>query len=654
MKSTAPEVPRIPKSSTHVVGSSIIMEAATEVDGGSTSASGDSHHRTPSSTTTTRDLAGAAWTAGSLVGSLNPINHGYRVSDGHGGYVVTNTHKGYKRARRDAEGNVVMDDDDDEMPSNIVVQFRNKDGMEVGGALDVPTDAGRDELGALVRSLLDDDANDDDDAKNLVVPYAFFAKVNKSTQFINATTGEKEVRIIEEEIDITDQATLKAFLKKYSEHVSTERTLQLTYRPLALFRVRPVTRCTDTLPGHTDAVLHVGYSPDGRHLASGGGDAIVRFWDVNTCTPRHACSGHEDHVLCTAWSPCGTKFASADKRGYLIIWDPVEGTTASGGGGGIKAHSKWITGLAWEPIHSSTRGPDNMCERLVTSSKDCHAKIWNIRTRKCVVTLSGHLDSVESVKWGGEGLIYTASRDRTIKVWNAIDGAGTGGSRVGTLVRTLVGHGHRINTLAVSCDYVCRTGPYDHYGKIVSSTTTTTNLADVGRDKESKEWKEAAYASAVTRYTSFKSPVEPERLLSGSDDFTLLLWHPTVDKRPIKRLTGHQQAVNHIAFSPDSRFFASASFDKKVKVWNGRSGDFVSTLTGHVGAVYQVAWSSDGRYLVTASKDSTAKLWEIPSGKRAKETLPGHEDEVYALDWSPNGASVATGSKDRTIKIWKH
>ena len=654
MKSTAPEVPRIPKSSTHVVGSSIIMEAATEVDGGSTSASGDSHHRTPSSTTTTRDLAGAAWTAGSLVGSLNPINHGYRVSDGHGGYVVANTHKGYKRARRDAEGNVVMDDDDDEMPSNIVVQFRNKDGMEVGGALDVPTDAGRDELGALVRSLLDDDANDDDDAKNLVVPYAFFAKVNKSTQFINATTGEKEVRIIEEEIDITDHATLKAFLKKYSEHVSTERTLQLTYRPLALFRVRPVTRCTDTLPGHTDAVLHVGYSPDGRHLASGGGDAIVRFWDVNTCTPRHACSGHEDHVLCTAWSPCGTKFASADKRGYLIIWDPVEGTTASGGGGGIKAHSKWITGLAWEPIHSSTRGPDNMCERLVTSSKDCHAKIWNIRTRKCVVTLSGHLDSVESVKWGGEGLIYTASRDRTIKVWNAIDGAGTGGSRVGTLVRTLVGHGHRINTLAVSCDYVCRTGPYDHYGKIVSSTTTTTNLADVGRDKESKEWKEAAYASAVTRYTSFKSPVEPERLLSGSDDFTLLLWHPTVDKRPIKRLTGHQQAVNHIAFSPDSRFFASASFDKKVKVWNGRSGDFVSTLTGHVGAVYQVAWSSDGRYLVTASKDSTAKLWEIPSGKRAKETLPGHEDEVYALDWSPNGASVATGSKDRTIKIWKH
>ena len=650
------EVPRIPKPS--ALDGSSMMEAAN--DEHPTSASSASVSSTTTSTTpATKNLAGVAWTGGSLVGSLNPINHGYRVADGAGGYIVTNTIKKYKRARRDDEGNIVMvddEDDDDKIPSNIVVQFRNKEGKEVGGVIDVPTNAGCDELGALVRSLLDDANNDDDDnddARKLIVPYAFFAKISKTIPYTNTTTGIKEVRTMEEEIDITDYTTLKVFLKKYSQHVSTEYTLQLTYQPMALFRVRPVTRCTDTLPGHTDAVLHVSYSPDGKHLASGGGDTIVRFWDVHTSTARHACAGHKDHVLCTAWSPCGTKFASADKRGYLIIWDPVKGTMFGGtNSGSIKAHTKWITGLAWEPIHSSTAGPNNMCERLVTSSKDCHAKIWNIRTRKCEVTLSGHLDSVESVKWGGEGLIYTASRDRTIKVWNAIDATGKGGSRVGTLVRTLVGHGHRINTLAVSCDYVCRTGPYDHYGKIVS--TTTTNVDSIGRDKESKEWKEAAYASAVARYTSFKSPVEPERLLSGSDDFTLLLWHPTVDKRPIKRLTGHQQAVNHIAFSPDSRFFASASFDKKVKIWNGRSGDFVSTLTGHVGAVYQVAWSSDGRYLVTASKDSTAKLWEVPSGKRAKETLPGHEDEVYALDWSPNGASVATGSKDRTIKIWKH
>ena len=48
--------------------------------------------------------------------------------------------------------------------------------------------------------------------------------------------------------------------------------------------------------------------------------------------------------------------------------------------------------------------------------------------------------------------------------------------------------------------------------------------------------------------------------------------------------TGHQQAVNHIAFSPDARFLASASFDKKVKLWCGKTGRFLATLSSHVGS----------------------------------------------------------------------
>lgn len=59
--------------------------------------------------------------------------------------------------------------------------------------------------------------------------------------------------------------------------VSTEAVLRVSYQPLAVFRVRPVTRCTSTMPGHTEAVLHVSYSPDGSMLASGGGDMTVRL-----------------------------------------------------------------------------------------------------------------------------------------------------------------------------------------------------------------------------------------------------------------------------------------------------------------------------------------------------------------------------------------
>lgn len=64
----------------------------------------------------------------------------------------------------------------------------------------------------------------------------------------------------------------------------------------------------------------------------------------------------------------------------------------------------------------------------------------------------------------------------------------------------------------------------------------------------------------------------PERLVSGSDDFTLFLWNPAEDKKPLARLTGHSALVNEVLFSPDTRLLASASFDKSIKIWDGRSG----------------------------------------------------------------------------------
>ena len=52
---------------------------------------------------------------------------------------------------------------------------------------------------------------------------------------------------------------------------------------------------------------------------------------------------------------------------------------------------------------------------------------------RMAMSLSGHTAGVTCVKWGGEGVIYTASRDRTIKVWD---------EQSGVLVRSLQGHGH--------------------------------------------------------------------------------------------------------------------------------------------------------------------------------------------------------------------
>ncbi|KAI9840816.1 MAG: hypothetical protein M1837_001289 [Sclerophora amabilis] len=402
---------------------------------------------------------------------------------------------------------------------------------------------------------------------------------------------------------------------------STEDSINLHYTPQAVFRVKSVSRCSASIAGHGEAILATHFSPaSSSRMVSGSGDSTARIWDCDTGTPVHTLKGHSSWVLAVSWSSDDKIIATGSMDNTVRLWDAATGKQI---GNPMKGHTKWVSSLAWEPYHVQRPGQP----RIASASKDATVRIWDATLNRIEIVLSGHKGSVSCVRWGGTGYIYTGSHDKTVKVWKAKDG---------TLAHTLSSHAHWVNHLALSTDFVLRTAYHDHTGQIPES-------------EDSKRAK--AKARFQTAATTGGEVVE--RLVTASDDCTMYLWEPSISIKPLARLLGHQKQVNHVTFSPDGLYIASAGFDNHVKLWNARDGKFITTLRGHVAPVYQCAFSPDSRLLVSASKDTTLKVWEIRTCKLF-EDLPGHQDEVYAVDWSPDGQKVGSGGKDKAIRIWRH
>jgi WD40 repeat protein len=136
------------------------------------------------------------------------------------------------------------------------------------------------------------------------------------------------------------------------------------------------------------------------------------------------------------------------------------------------------------------------------------------------------------------------------------------------------------------------------------------------------------------------------RLLSGSSDETVKLW-----TRQGKRLTTyqHQDSVYALAVANDESFFASASADKKVRLWSLDDNSKPLHILSHDSAVNDVDVNQHNQNILTVSNAGYVCIWDKKGKVLHKQKLP---EATLVGKYSNNGKFFATGGSDRIVRLW--
>ncbi len=123
------------------------------------------------------------------------------------------------------------------------------------------------------------------------------------------------------------------------------------------------------------------------------------------------------------------------------------------------------------------------------------------------------------------------------------------------------------------------------------------------------------------------------------------------DLRALHTMTGHEDWLRSIAFSPDGAYLASCSQDGTVRIWSTAEGSLLKTLKGHTGTVWSLAYAPDGETIASGAEDHTVRLWRAIEGKEIAR-LPILTNGILDLAFTPGGAELIISAYGGELELW--
>jgi WD40 repeat protein len=405
-----------------------------------------------------------------------------------------------------------------------------------------------------------------------------------------------------------------------------------------------------TTPVHTlsgpfaflNVINSVAISPDGKTVAAGGLDQVVKLWDIKTGKPKlipepisqtrndrtqELERGHSCMVDALAFSPAGLTIATAGSTEFNIkVWRLSEPTKNSG----ALALDQCLTRKTGRVFYQTFSSDGKL---LASTGWGGYIQIWDMPAVTERIGLEApKVRAFRSLAFSPDSrtLASTCDRDEAAGVvsplllWNL---------KTGKEITDFKGP-RWASRVAFNSDGTTMA---------IGGAKGAVKLWDVAKGKE---WASLTHGDDWTHCTSFS----PDGKILGTDQKEIFLWDVLATKPIGKLLAYHGNRSFEVAFSPDGKMLASEGEDGVVKLWDltkCRSGMFsnspekiaqapmVRNLVGHFGFITGVAFSPDSRFLASSSKDTTVLLWDIASLRKAQEKeSPPLQPDAIASYWN--------------------